>query len=86
MEQFYVKHISQSDYRKERESGTANKDSVIDTHLDNLNIKDADIKKGLVQKIKDEILKIIMVVMPEDKWDEIINGTYLGTVLNKLGL
>jgi hypothetical protein len=86
MEQFYIKHIPQSEYRKEKSPEKKKESSVIALELASLNIKDCEVKKTLVQKIRDEGLRVVKAAMPEDKWDEIAGGSCFAAIISKLGL
>jgi hypothetical protein len=86
MEPFYLQHIPQSDYRRDKGDKEVNPDYVLDVGLKALNLKDNVLKKELVDKIKEAGTRIVKAVIPDDKHEMIISGRCLKEIYSKLGL
>jgi hypothetical protein len=84
---FYLRHVPQSEYRRLQErKESKEKAYLLDLELNNLGIKDEKLRAVVVELIYSEGRKVIESILPEDLWDEVLNGECFVEIYKKLGL
>jgi len=86
-EAYYLRQVPQSEYRRLKKSDSKIKaKSNINIKLDNLKIKDPEIKAALRENVLELYRSVVEAMMPEDRWIGLIEDGCLQEIYRKLGI
>jgi hypothetical protein len=87
MSKYYLRQVPQSEYRSLRvRDKSVEQKYKLDLDLKDLKIKNDELKKLLVEKIKEEGWKVLRVILPEELWEGVIDGPCFEEIYRRLGL